>query len=155
MAGCSLPISHGTQGLRKAEGTHVRAGIRRRKCAMGKASIGQKAPASEGAEPEWFGADDSKIYESATAGSSPFNQWYEFDNRAEAIDLISKVFDSQSFVDRFTYAQGEYYYSDQLFPLLAEQFGEDHDFSEVTENADLSSLSTADLSAMIEAESRF
>ena len=28
--------------------------------------------------PEWFQSDKTKIYESATMGSSPFNEWYEF-----------------------------------------------------------------------------
>ncbi len=111
--------------------------------------------AKQESAPEWFRADDSKIYESATSGSSPFNEWYEFDDRADALELISKCFDSQSFVDRFQDAQGEFYESEELHGLLVEQFGQDHDFDEVVDLADLSGLLPSNLGEMIEAESRF
>ena len=105
--------------------------------------------------PAWFKSDDSKIYASATSGSSPFNEWYEFDDRADAIKLINSAFDSQSFIDHFQAAQGEYYDAEELFSLLTKQFGEDHDFSEVIDDADLSSLTPAGIGEMVEAESRF
>ena len=64
--------------------------------------------------PEWFKSDDSKIYHSATSGTSPSNEWYEFDDRDDALDLINKAFHSQSFIDRFTEWNGEYYYTDEI-----------------------------------------
>lgn len=45
-------------------------------------------------KPSWFQSDASKIYESATSGTSPFNEWYEFEDRAEAIELFTKEIDS-------------------------------------------------------------
>ena len=39
--------------------------------------------------PKWFQSDESKIYESATMGSSPFNEWYEFDDRKDAIIALA------------------------------------------------------------------
>ena len=105
-------------------------------------------------KPDWFRSDDSKIYESATSGTSPFNEWYEFDSRKDAIALIDRAFDSQSFVNRFTPGQGEYYDADDLLGVLNEQFGEDHDYDMVIDEADLSNLTPAGLGEMIEAESR-
>lgn len=111
--------------------------------------------AKQSTAPAWFKSDDTKLYESATSGTSPFNEWYEFDDRADALGLINNAFDSQSFIDRFEYAQGEYYHSEDLHGLLIEQFGKDHDFSEVIDKADLTTLTPANLGEMIDAESRF
>ena len=99
--------------------------------------------------PEWFKSDDSKIYASATSGSSSFNEWYEFDDRADALDLISKTFDSQSFVDRFCWFDGEIYDYDQFTPESIET-ADDVDGYVLKEEAEV-----ADLGEMVEAESRF
>ena len=64
-------------------------------------------------EPSWFNSDDSKMYASATFGTHPFNEWYEFDDRQDALDMIN-LFDSQRFVDTFTYYNGEYYLSEDI-----------------------------------------
>lgn len=91
--------------------------------------------------PEWFQSDDSKIYVAATSGSSPFNEWYEFDDRDDALDLIRTTFDSQSFIDGFVEWSGEYYY--------AEDVTWDGDIPRVEKGAE------ADLQDIINAESRF
>lgn len=108
--------------------------------------------------PKWFEELENEgeaITISVTSGSSPFNEWYAFKDRAQAVDFISDCFRSQSFTDGFELAQGEIYDSEELHALLSEQFGDDHDFSEVIDDADLSSLDPADLRAACEAESRF
>ena len=85
--------------------------------------------ASQSNKPDWYRSDDTKLYYSATSGSSPFNEWYEFDDRSDALDLAAKSFDSQSVVDRFYFNEGELYV---------------HETDEV-----------ADLQEVIDAESRF
>ena len=99
--------------------------------------------------PEWFQSDGSKIYASATSGSSPFNEWYEVDDRADALDLIGKAFDSQSFVDRFCWFGGEIYDYDQFTPESIEA-AEDVDGYVLKEEAEV-----ADLGDIVQAESRF
>lgn len=99
--------------------------------------------------PDWFQSDDSKIYASATSGSSPFNEWYEFDNRADALDHIAKAFDSQSFVDGFCWFGGEIYDYDQFTPESMET-ADDIDGYILKDGAEV-----ADLGEMVEAESRF
>lgn len=64
---------------------------------------------SQAHKPDWYESDDTKVYYSATSGSSPFNEWYEFNNRSEALDYIAKLFDSQSVLDRFYFNDGELY----------------------------------------------
>jgi hypothetical protein len=81
-------------------------------------------------QPDWYRSDDAKIYYSATSGSSPFNEWYEFDDRSDALDLIGKAFNSQSFHDGF------YFQNDELYV-----HGTDEEL--------------ADLQDVIDAESRF
>lgn len=99
--------------------------------------------------PEWFQSDDSKIYHSATSGSSPFNEWYEFDDRKDALELVSSAFNSQSFEDRFTWHDGEIYEYDQFTEesMKIAESGDDYILKEGAE--------VADLGEMIEAESRF
>lgn len=99
--------------------------------------------------PEWFQSDDSKIYTAATAGSSHSNEWYEFDDREDALDLIAKAFSSQSFVDKFVWFGDEIYDYDQFTPESIET-ADDIDGYVLIENAKV-----ADLAEMISAESRF
>ena len=82
-------------------------------------------------------------------GSSTSNEWYEFDDRPDALDLIGKVFKSQSFVDRFTEYNGEFYERDQ-FTEESMEIAEDSDDLVLKEGAQV-----ADLQEMIEAESPF
>jgi hypothetical protein len=99
--------------------------------------------------PEWFQSDDSKIYASATSGSSPFNSWYEFDDRSDALDLIGKTFDSQSFVDRFCWFAGEIYDYEQFTPESLDT-ADDVDGYVLKDDSEV-----ADLGEIVEAESRF
>lgn len=99
--------------------------------------------------PEWFQADDSKIYHSVTSGSHPLNEWYEFDDRADALDLIGTAFDSQSFVDRFCWFDGEIYGYDQFTPESIAT-AEDVEGYVLKDDAEV-----ADIGEMVEAESRF
>jgi hypothetical protein len=99
--------------------------------------------AKQPSAPEWFRSDDSKLYESAQSGSSPFNEWYEFDDREDALDLIAKTFSSQSFIDRFVWFDGDLY---EIVQIDAE--GSD-DFKLID------GAVVAGLGEMVEAESRF
>jgi len=74
--------------------------------------------------PEWYDSDDLKIYASATYGTSTSNEWYEFDDRDDALKLFSKCFDSQSFTDSFEWVNGELYDFENI--LYSEDDGE-HD----------------------------
>jgi len=60
-------------------------------------------------KPSWYESDDSKIYHKVTSGSSPFNEWYEFDNRKDALDHVALCFYSDSFWQRFSFHNGEIY----------------------------------------------
>ena len=106
-------------------------------------------------QPDFFNSDDSKLYYSATSGFSPSNEWYEFDDRADAIDFISENFKSQSFTNQFQIVANEIYDSGELFALLSHQFGDNHEFSEVIDDADLSTLEPPDIADMVAAASRF
>tara|TARA_R100000231_G_scaffold138048_1_gene115546 strand:+ start:720 stop:1022 length:303 start_codon:yes stop_codon:yes gene_type:complete len=64
-------------------------------------------------KPDWFYSDDSKIYASATFGTHLSNEWYEFDDRQDALEMVN-LFESQRFVDNFTYYNGEYYLSEDI-----------------------------------------
>ena len=106
--------------------------------------------AQQSTKPDWFQSDESKLYESATSGSSPFNEWYEFDDRADAFDLIGKAFDSQSFLDRFTpHTDGEIYDFDQFTPESVET-ADDSDGYVLKDDA-----KPATLAEIIDAESPF
>lgn len=58
--------------------------------------------------PEWYKNDEGKLYYSCQMGSSTFNEWYEFDDRKDAIETI-KDFHHQSFLDRFTYFEWDFF----------------------------------------------
>jgi len=67
--------------------------------------------AKQAKKPEWFNSDASKIYASATSGDSVFNEWYQFESHKEAIESITRLFNSQSFLDHFTLGPyGNHYY---------------------------------------------
>lgn len=104
---------------------------------------------SQSAAPDWFQSDDSKIYASATMGSSSFNEFYEFDSRKEALDFISKTFSSRSFDEAFCWFEGEIYELDQFTPESVET-ADDIDGYTLKEGAEV-----ATISEMVQAESRF
>lgn len=99
--------------------------------------------------PIWWESDESKIYERSASGSSPFNEWYEFDDRSDALDLIGKTFKSQSFCDGFTWFEGELYAYDQFTPESMSD-ADSPDEYELIPGAE-----AANLGSIIEAESPF
>ena len=99
--------------------------------------------------PEWFQSETLKLYACATFGSSPSNEWYEFDDRADAIDLIGKTFDSQPFMDGFCWFDGEIYDFDQ-FTTESMQAADDPEGYVLKEGAEVASLDE-----IVQAESRF
>jgi hypothetical protein len=106
--------------------------------------------ARQASVPEWYGSDESKLYESATSGSSPSNEWYGFDDRADAIAYIGLAFGSQSFLDDFCpHTDGEIYAYDQFTPeSVANAFAQD-------EYILVEQSEPANLAEMIWAESSF
>lgn len=61
-------------------------------------------------KPDWYRSDDTKLYYSATSGSSPFNEWYEFDDKAEAIEHFA----DQTETDQFCWIGGEIFHTEDL-----------------------------------------
>ena len=54
-------------------------------------------------EPDWFNENDDHFYHSVTSGSSPSNEWYEFESESDALDFALS-FESQSVIDHFEVA---------------------------------------------------
>ena len=98
--------------------------------------------AKQTTRPDWYQSDDSKIYEAATFGTNPSNEWYEFDDRQDALDLINQTFGSQTFIDTFINHNGDYY--------LCEEIIWDGDSIQ-----NLANLEPAELGEMVAAESQF
>ena len=104
--------------------------------------------AQQQTKPDFFNSDDSKLYYSATSGSSQFNEWYEFDDRADAIDFISENFKSQSFLS------GHVTFDDS--GTVDYYDGGDCDWSDVDGcYVPHSGAAPADIADMVAAESRF
>ena len=57
-------------------------------------------------EPTWFGENQGHFYHSVTSGSSPSNEWYEFESEDKAL-AFAVSFESQSVIDHFTLAATE------------------------------------------------
>ena len=57
----------------------------------------------QASEPEWFNKNEDHFYHAVTSGSSPFNEWYEFEREEDALDFCL-IFYSQSVIDHFTRA---------------------------------------------------
>jgi len=92
-------------------------------------------------KPDWFNSTDFKIYASATFGTHLSNEWYEFDDRRDALEMIN-LFDSQRFVETFTYYNGDYYLSEEII----------WDGDSIR---NIVNLKPADIGEMISAESNF
>ncbi len=91
-------------------------------------------------KPDWYRSDDTKLYHAATAGSSPFNEWYEFDDRAEAVEHFA----DQTETDQFCWIGGE------IFHL------EDLSYDEVIEGfVRIKGAKPADLDEVVQSVSRF
>tara|TARA_Y100000114_G_scaffold104075_1_gene97251 strand:+ start:559 stop:894 length:336 start_codon:yes stop_codon:yes gene_type:complete len=54
-------------------------------------------------QPEWFEENWDHFYHAVTSGSSPFNQWYEFESEEDALEFALR-FESQSVIDHFEVA---------------------------------------------------
>lgn len=52
-------------------------------------------------EPDWFNENDDHFYHSVTSGSSPSNEWYEFQSEEDALNF-ALTFESQSVIDYFS-----------------------------------------------------
>lgn len=91
--------------------------------------------------PAWHSSENGLIA-SATSGSSPFNEWYLFRDRAAALKVVSTTFNSQTFIDRFMEVDGEYYDLENVEP--------DGEEWKVRTGAQ-----AADIQDMVQAESRF
>jgi hypothetical protein len=91
-------------------------------------------------KPEWYRSDDTKLYHSATSGSSPFNEWYEFDDRAEAIEHFADAIQ----IENFCWIGGE------IFHI------EDVDYDEVSEGfVRVKGMQPANLADVVQSISRF
>lgn len=95
-------------------------------------------------KPEWYNSDDSKLYYSATSGSSPFNEWYEFSDEKQAVDYIRVNFTSQSFLDHMVIHEEEIYYDEDL------KWNDDGEIEDIANGAIKN-----DLQAAVDFESRF
>jgi len=68
--------------------------------------------AQQANKPAWYQSNDSKLYFAATSGSSPFNEWYEFDDEKDAIKFISIHHMSLSYLDNMIIHDGALYHLD-------------------------------------------
>ena len=74
---------------------------------IGKGKPQKKKPMSllnykqQESQPAWFKENDDHFYHSVTSGSSPFNEWYEFESEEDALDF-ALTFESQSVIDRYS-----------------------------------------------------
>jgi hypothetical protein len=66
----------------------------------------------QASKPDWYQSDDSKLYFASTSGSSPFNEWYEFNDEKDAIDFINEQFESASYTDNMIMHNGVLYHLD-------------------------------------------
>lgn len=107
--------------------------------------------ARQATAPEWFelAQKEGYITACATSGTSPFNEWYAFKDRAQAIRMIDMQFNSQTLVDNFVKIGDEYYDYDQIDPKSMETADDAEDF------ALIEGAKPADLQSMVWAESRF
>ena len=51
-------------------------------------------------QPAWFNENANHFYHAVTSGSSPFNEWYEFETEADALDF-ALTFESQSVIEHY------------------------------------------------------
>ena len=51
-------------------------------------------------QPAWFNENEDHFYHSVTSGSSPFNEWYEFETEDDALGF-ALTFEGQSVIDHY------------------------------------------------------
>lgn len=91
-------------------------------------------------KPDWYRSNDTKLYSSATSGSSPFNEWYEFDDRAEAVEHFA----DQIQIDNFCWIGGEIFHNEDL------------DYNEVSDRfVPSKGAQPADIDDLVQSVSRF
>ncbi len=91
-------------------------------------------------KPDWYQSDDTKLYYAATSGSSPFNQWYEFDDRSEAVERLADEIKLES----FCWLGGEIFHTEDL------------EYDEVIEGfVRIKGANPADLDEVVQSVSRF
>jgi hypothetical protein len=95
--------------------------------------------AQQAHKPEWYKVDDTKLHYAATLGSSPLNEWYEFEDRAEAVEFLTGHLPHK----RFCWVDEEIWDTDYVY--------RDHD----TDQWVLLLEQPADIQVMIEAVSKF
>ena len=93
-------------------------------------------------QPDFF-KPENPLHFSATAGTSPFNEWYAFDSEEDAFNAVAS-FTSQSFMDEMMIHKGTLYYYDDL------TWNDEGAILEVREGAVLNDFQNA-----IQLESRF
>tara|TARA_R100000664_G_C2692738_1_gene96175 strand:- start:151 stop:504 length:354 start_codon:yes stop_codon:yes gene_type:complete len=52
-------------------------------------------------QPEWFEENWDHFYHAVTSGTSPSNEWYEFESEEDALEF-ALTFESQSVIDQFS-----------------------------------------------------
>ena len=57
-------------------------------------------------QPDWYLREPESFFCAVTSGSSPFNEWYEFESEDDALEFALR-FESQSVIDHFTRATTE------------------------------------------------
>ena len=62
-------------------------------------------------KPDWYQSDQAKTYTKAIFGTSPYNEWYEFTDRAEAVEHFS----DQISIDYFHWIGGEIFHMEDLY----------------------------------------
>ena len=98
--------------------------------------------------PDWFEQSNPHHY-AITAGTSPFNEWWGFNNDDEVYEL-AWIFETRSFIDNFVFVRKEqswYHFDD-----VDEHLNDDECSVYYTAKP---GTSPADARAMLEAESRF
>ena len=92
--------------------------------------------------PDWWNTNSDCIRIAATSGTSPFNEWYQFESREEGLSFIQETFNSQTYIDNFAWIDGEIYDVNDIIW--------NSDEPEVKNNA-----APAELIDVIKAESKF
>lgn len=92
-------------------------------------------------KPEWFD-ESNPMHLSATSGSSPFNEWYAFQTRRDAVEWLRDTNPPQPFVDKYILFNNDYYEWDAFTPESVEtmQDADDLVLKPGAEPADLSDL---------------
>ncbi len=101
--------------------------------------------ARQASRPAWYDeAAKLGIAACATSGSSDLNEWYVFKDRVAILEHVRKMFNSQAFVDDFSFAGSEIYRTHDLV------WNEDSEEFSAPESA-----VTASVGEMVWAESKF